>query len=655
MFMALLSIFRVRFLGLLVSVFLTFGITYAGNLKQVLVYPLNDDALGFVEAVGLQLQRMGAVEIVSYDKILKMRRNTQDDLRGILQNAQFLGATSTLVGSVSREPEKVHFTGHLFNKDGGKWTLDVSGRDECVVMRGLVEKVGEYLNISVSNTRAPCLRNPSAERFYSLGLLYKNKGSFIQAISLFQAVLDEQPSHAMARIRLAQCRLFSGEILDVEPSLASLAHDESVLVRLWRLELVCRAAIYQGKRAQAKALLDQAIQLAAENQLMRRQAILLNLKVNFLQVSRYGAEKAAALAREVTSVYEQLGDMTGIAESKFILAQIIMNVRSDLSYQKAEALIREGKKHLEGLDNKQHEASALYMEALNRINHGGFPELEILDRLIKAEAIFLELGSLYSYINTGAERCEYYVNHGRYKEAEPFLDDLLELARKNGFYKFEIMLRNQKAAIFFKKGDYFEAASQLIVSLDSMETRPIAFLKENAYNKLIPIYLSLRFYDRALKESSNLLSLVSHEDYNRERYSFLLNNHGEILFLLGKLDEATVFFEDSMEIKRNFGNQSSIAWTLRNIISVKIQMGSYAEVESLLARCEQLEPDRLATRVLEAQLRDMQGKTELALGIMISAKKRYPDQWNQGFEEVLKGLKESGENGKIPPLLPNHL
>ncbi len=632
--------------------------SYGKGLKQLLVYPTNDISLSFVESIGLCIQNQGAVEMIPYDVTLKIFRGLNSDSSAALKVARYVGAGYVLVGGIDREKGFVQFNGVLHETEGESWEISESGAEDCLVLGAVVQKVAEHLGIPSANEGLPCMMSRPAEDFYNLGLLNKNRGNFIQAISLFQSALGEQPEHFMARIRLAQCRLVSGEILEVEPILVTLSQHDSLLIRLWRLELICRAAVYQGKLELAESSLDQAIKLAVDYQLMRHKAILLNLKVNFLQVTRHDLEAAVILASEVSGIYEDLGDYKGVAESKFILAQIMMSYRKDWAYKKAEALIKSGKRQLKGLGYMQHEASALYLEALNRIYQGVNSESEILDRLTRAEGIFLEIGSLYSYINTGAERCNYYLGVGRYDEAQNLLNTLLEHARKNGFFKFEIMLRNLKASIYFKKGELLEAASELLGNIRSLETRPISYLKENSYNKLIPIFLSLGYYDRALKASSNLLLLVDHDSYDRERYSFLLNNHGEILFLLGKLAEATTYFEESIDLKRKFGNAASMAWTLRNMISVKIQLGAFSEAEKLLLELEAMDPNKLGNCVLEAQLKNKQGHVKDAYEVMTAAKSRFPNQWSEGFEGIYRTLGEilaSGQKGEVGLLLPNHL
>ena len=141
-----------------------------------------------------------------------------------------------------------------------------------------------------------------------------------------------------------------------------------------------------------------------------------------------------------------------------------------------------------------------------------------------------------------------------------------------------------------------------------------------------------------------------------KRYSYLLNNHGEILYLLGRYVDADVYFQRSLEIKRSTNDPMSIAWTLRNRVAVKIQQNDAHTAKALLDECENIEPDKLANVVLRAQLHLIKGQLRAGKNLLVRARKDNPQQWkpiHKNLLELFNSIK-STQNRAIDPILPNN-
>ncbi len=632
-----------------------FWTAQASGSKQFFLFPINNEGLAIMEALTFRLEGSRNGDVVPFDISLKIRSNFKEDPSSVISFVHHMGIKNVLVGRTHEENGKVRFEGTLIGQDNRLWPIAARGARLFDVVEGVVGELRKLVGIEPGGSSDLFSANEEAEDLYELGLNYRNKGHFSQAAGLFRATLDLDPDFLMARIRLAQCLLVTGEFSLIEPLLPESpapSHQLSILKILYKLRA------QTGALTEAEGYLEKAITLAEKHGMERHLVTLVLLKANHFHTNRSNVEKAVASVDRARMIYQRLHDSKGLVECKLILARILITMGLAESHERAEAYIKEAGEQAHDIGFQQYEASALFLEAFQKIYRKGFSDEEILEPLLRAEQGFLEVGSMFSFLSTRMERANFHMGQGRTDIAEALILELMPMARRHGFFQAEIRLRNSLATLHLNRGKLLEAAAILLDNVERLKRKPIAYLYRNVYNKLIPVYLRLGYYEEALGASAILIREIEKMGLASERLSYLLNNHGEIHFLLGDFTNAARYYQRSLEIKGRNGDVAGTAWTLRNVISVNIQQGVFSEVEKLLEECEALEPGKLATLVLKIQWKYKHKHYEEALAMMAEAKKDYPNQWSEGFEAIFRILKKSKETGRytsLGKLLPNHL
>ena len=626
------------------------------KIQHLAVYPGNDLAIGIMEIIAVALGDHQKIEVVPFDSMLKDRRNLLYTDGDPLQFCQELGVDAVLTGKLVKVPEGLRFEGVFAGPDYQN-ALRFEALDSRLLVREMVNQVAQSLALEGVSTDLAANLDTDVLDLYRLGSILKSEGRFLSAAALFEEALQKDTSFALAGLRLAQCLFVLGELNRSEEVSRSMLDHRSAHLRIQALELRHNVLAHQEHLGEAQRVLAQALAEGSQNGLTRLLPSLYLAQANLMQ--GYGADMAE-VARLIDNAYQAHAlnhNRKGMAEVAILAARHRMR----MSGAKDEVAIRylnEARQWADKIPYPQLQGSIAYVGFYGARAIGLRQKERDLDHelalLQKAESIFLNIGSVFSFVRVRSESMRIYMEKRDLTRAEQLGRELVELASQHGFFETQINVRNYLADIHRVRGDRHTAAHILEENLMRLKQRPFAHLRRNTYQRLVPIMVSLERFERALAYSDLWLKEIDRANYRQERLAFLLNNHGEILMRLGQFEEADHFLQRALEKKRKFRNLQSTAWTLRNLAGLNLHLRRLEKAKNYLEEIERLVPGDPAGLALQALIFAQEGESARGIRLLQNLLEAQPHLRKTRFVNLLNDLKRNDGEKTVQIFLPNH-
>lgn len=229
--------------------------------------------------------------------------------------------------------------------------------------------------------------------------------------------------------------------------------------------------------------------------------------------------------------------------------------------EKDEDLIETG--HLLGnvykISGKWDLAEKIFRESLNRA-------LTLKDELLSA-ASMKELAYML-------------LEKGRYDEAQPLLDEAVDLYRKLGVVKGEGDVEGYRGLIHYYKGELDDAIEHFTKRLKLAETIDDKNAKALSYRYLGGVSYYRSDYKTALDYYCNQLA-ISKETCNILDIAVAENNLGLVYSHLNDFRNAAHFYQKALDTYRKISIRQYICYTSNNLGELKFWLGEYDEAEKL--------------------------------------------------------------------------
>ncbi len=641
------------------SLLLIFALLSVGSARGdgscVLVFPASESSLGVFELISFELENTPGVETVPFDLALKLRQTLAGETKALLQYADYTGVRYLLTGDVVVNGDGVAFQGVLRRTDGKKWPLEAVAPDAVSMAAKIAGQALSALGAKAGAFAGSYTANSQAADLYQLGMVYKNRGNFNRAASLFESAVDLAPEFALGKLRMAECYEVNGRINRSRELLESLTFPQMTPLELIRLEILFKTYRDQRKMEAARQTLGAAIELAQARGLHRRQAGLMLTQSLFWLADNRNDEEARRWADAALRQSVILENKREQANAKLVLARIAVQTRQPDYFDRARSLIEEAKATAFAIGARQSYAAALHFEAALLAAGPRLDQEEALARFDAAAREFEAIGSVYSLWHARLEKAKFLSRYGRHDEAAEIYRDLRSLAKEHGFFRSEINLENMFAMLHLRTGNAAEAVRLLEQNMQLLTENPIPSLIRRTFSLAIAAYLEQGEPKMALAVSARL---VAQEEQFGEPgiLSYVLNNHGEALFMLGRDEEALTFYERSLTIKKELGNPVDIAWTMRNIAAVWLARNELDQVVSALEDCELYDAGSLKNGVLQARLLYAQGDANAARRLLDRLSRKHVGVWNENLKKLQRNVAGARKNERISQrVLPNYL
>ena len=630
------------------------SIARAAEKEHFFLYPGVED-LEILEATTYALEETGNHDLIPFDGALRIKQNIGDDINSILEFSQQTGITRLLVGDFSRKGDAILFQGQLhLIPEGTRESVLASDTSPGLVCEQLSNTLSGHKTKGTQVFNDLFSKNDRANDLYSIGLSYLNTGEINKASSMFEAALDFDTGFLMARFRLAETYRIRGKIRLAEKMLL-LEKDENIPMAadILRLSTMYTIANDKGRVTDAEITLRQALELLKKTGDSRRRIEMILTKSVLFFSDKKKYDEVQHQLDEAYRISTAINDQMGLARCALHRAQLGIKRRQKdtLPY------VVQGMELAQKLRYDELIGSALYLQALSDRDEEGALSENALSLMSRAEVLFEKVNSVRKLLWIRIRKANYHLEKGEYGQMRKLTRQLREFAQSRGFFKADIHLGNMMATLSLREGKIATAVRILENNLFRLSDQEMPDLKRDVYTRLVTAYIQLESYKKA--ESISELILQGTKPGEDSRFlSTAYNNHGEILFLLGKMDDALTWYERSLAIKKRDHNPFSTAWTLRNIILIKTLQGDLHEAEDLLETCNALEPNKLETAVLTARLRYEQGRFDEAAILFEQLKERFPTRWNNVLDDIYQTFTSSRAVEKAMPLknfLPNYL
>ena len=590
--------------------------------KQIMVLPgSSKDGLGILEIVSYSI--VGEAEVVSFDSSMKIGQNLGSEPEEIARFARMMGLDCVLMGDVYRHHDKYRFSGVWIDnlqKNVNFSSLELPLEEPQVLVEQIVSTISGKTGLSIKPLNI--VDGVDALILYDLGLYYKNKNDYTSARALFADALNREPGSLLSCIRLAQSYHVSGDNDEAYRTILTLPDKLPVVLDVFRAEVCYLVLLSRGAFSEAEQILESSVSNTSDFGYFRLQAPFLVLQANHFLIDRHDAVSAPGYVARARVIYEQLGDMKGVTECLLLMARWAMIQTRGNIEEEVIPILSEVEKLEGSLDYPHFEAMLGYTKAI--LGALRAPDESILEMLDRAEAIFLDHESYYSYIYTRMEHAGVLARLKRFAKSEGMLREVIHQAEKKSLFEIEIEARNYLGAVLRKGGNSFGAISVLNQNVEKLKLNMVPRLLRNTYQELIDAYRSMSYYDYALVVSVELLKMHEKANQYSHRHTFLLNNHGEILYLLKRDQEAVAYYNKAVDIKKKIGFKQSEAWTLRNLILAYARSNDLSAAKTCAARLSAVSDHRFSDYLVFALIENLEGEYERSSNILKNAKTRFP-------------------------------
>ena len=605
-------------------------LTFFSYGSDVFIWPGSAKGWEVFESVAMILEDQEEFDVVPFDRTLSIYNDWKQEKQIPKLVFENLGVQLFVSGRIYETESRLQWDGVLIRNTGENLKIDLQAMDSGELSEKTAKAIRRFLKLPPVEIKSFCVNHPEANNFYSLGLNYKNRAYLPKAISLFEIALEMEPTHLMAKLRLAQCLTITSETEASQAILNSL--DEKSLT----LDLIKSATAFRNHRdsnrlEKAEEILDQALASSREVNL-RRTAQLLLEKASFSQRYLHSAELAGQQAGQARAIYALLNDKLGQAQAHLLEFNIGLQSGTEsetsleLKLWTIENLVRD-------LGYRQYQAQVQVLKAKFLMRKRPLFEREIRENLTRAEQTLREIDSRFSLLNIQAEKADLMSASGRFQDSEALLEQIVKEAQELLLFRSEIYLRSKLATVQLKSGRTVEAVLTLENVLFRLRHKTFPSWKKHTLNRLVPAYLQLGQLEKAHQASSRLMEEAK-TGSDEEFLALSLNNHGEILLLMGQLQAALGYFEDSLAIKAGLNKPYITLWTVRNLAQVQLLLGNTEKAKALIEICQKEDSGNPLNLILEALYQSGSGRVDEGLNMLEAFKIRSPSRWGEALEDL---------------------
>lgn len=222
-----------------------------------------------------------------------------------------------------------------------------------------------------------------------------------------------------------------------------------------------------------------------------------------------------------------------------------------------------------------------YLEYMGRWNEGYIPWMEAALESAHRTGSLKSQFSLLNNLGAG------YTDVGNIERAEEYLQEALKISQQLGDIDSQMSVANNLGALYFQNGRRREALQQIEAAYSiGMDQRTIK--AAHILNNLGMTFQSLGLLDKAVECYDKALQ-IHQSNQDDSGISASWNNYGIWLAETGDWQNARVYLEKALELRRKIGDRSREAITLASLGRVNTRLANFKQAIRYLERnCSRL-------------------------------------------------------------------